>query len=100
MVQQQCNVKKAKFKLPKHQQQTEPCKAKNPCMSIYLEVKVGNFLAVHESQSLQDLLHELNCLTLQQVLLLSNEVKQLPSTNPEISNKHQLFIRKVQCYYN
>ena len=48
---------------------------------------MGDVLAVHESQSFQDLLHELNGLTLQQVLLLSNEVKQLPSTNTEMSNR-------------
>ena len=40
-------------------------------------------LAVHEPQPLQDLLHELDSLTLQQVLLFSNEVKQLPSSNTE-----------------
>lgn len=42
---------------------------------------MGNVLAVHELQSLQDLLHEFNGLTFQQALFLSNEVKQLPSTD-------------------
>lgn len=52
--------------------------------------------AVHESQSLQDLLHELNGLTLQQVLLLSNEVKQLSSTDTEMSNRSVCVI--VMCF--
>lgn len=47
----------------------------------YLEVKVGNVFAVYESQSLQYLLHEFNSLSFQQILFLSNEVKQLPSTD-------------------
>lgn len=61
-------------------------------MHWYLEVKVADVLAMHKAKSLQDLLHELNGLTLQQVLLCSNEVKQLPSTNTEMSNTHVLSV--------
>ena len=69
--------------LSKHEQQAERWFWS---ASWYLEVKVGDALAVHESQPLQDLLHELNGLALQQDLLLSDEVKQLPSTHTETSN--------------
>lgn len=50
---------------------------------------MGNVIAVHEAHSLQDLIHELDGFALQQVLLRSNEVKQFPPTNTEMSIKQK-----------
>ena len=47
----------------------------------HLKVKVGDVFAVHEANSLEDLLKELNGLLLWQVLLLSYEIKQLSTTD-------------------
>lgn len=66
----------------------------------YLEVKVGNVFAVYEFQSLQYLLHEFNGLSFQKVLFLSNEVKQLPSTDTEqksVLMRHLLHILFFSC---
>lgn len=62
----------------------------------HLEVEVGNVPPMHVGNSLEDLLQELDGLCLHQRLLLGNEVKELPTADPESREGERVRLRDIR----
>lgn len=57
------------------------CEPEAACFLPHLQIKVGDLFAVHEADSFQNLLQEVDGLVLRQVLLLRDEVEKLPAAD-------------------
>lgn len=53
------------------------CEPEAACFLPHLQIKVGDLFAVHEADTFQNLLQEVDSLVLRHVLLRCNEVKKL-----------------------